>query len=277
MYQFTEDCYIGIPELDEEHRNLFKMLNEAVDSMKQPATDKAALAKSLLNHLKDYAVTHFTHEEAYMEENNDPELPRQRKEHAAFITKIDSYLSEDCTEETADQTMQELLTFLIRWLFHHILSSDMIIGKMPSKKTNTKEDNPDFLTFSKKYHTGIAFIDEEHKQLFDIIGEAYRLIEDQFLHDKYDKIMEILDKLKQYTEIHFQDEEAYMERIHYSGLDAQRRAHAAFVERLVEVTYTDLDKIDENQEEYLYELMDFLLVWLTNHILKMDFLIPSEK
>jgi len=277
MYEFTKDCLIGIPELDEEHRNLFKMLNETIDSMKEPTTDKAVLAKKLLDNLKDYATTHFTHEESYMETINDPELARQRREHAAFIHKIESYSLENCTADSAAQTMQELLNFLIRWLYRHILSSDMLIGKMLPKEAVTVENKEKFLTFSAKYHTGIAFIDKEHKKLFDIIGEAYHLIKDQYLYDKYDQIMEILDKLKQYTENHFHDEEAYMEKIHYSALDAQQRAHAAFVERLVEVTYIDLNEIDENQHEYLTDLMDFLLAWLTNHILKMDMLIPFEK
>lgn len=26
MYQFTEDCRIGIPEIDEEHKKLFQMV-----------------------------------------------------------------------------------------------------------------------------------------------------------------------------------------------------------------------------------------------------------
>ena len=38
-----------------------------------------------------------------------------------------------------------------------------------------------------------------------------------------------------------------------------------------------LEKIDENQEEYLHELLDFLLTWLSNHILKLDRQIPFDK
>ena len=68
-----------------------------------------------------------------------------------------------------------------------------------------------------------------------------------------------------------------MESIHYTGLEVQRKAHTVFVDRLVEVTYTDLNKIDENQEEYLHELLDFLLTWLSNHILKLDRQIPFDK
>ena len=38
----------------------------------------------------------------------------------------------------------------------------------------------------------------------------------------------------------------------------------------------NLDDMDDNQQEYLIELVDFLLMWLVNHILKMDKKIPSK-
>ena len=37
----------------------------------------------------------------------------------------------------------------------------------------------------------------------------------------------------------------------------------------------ELDKIDDHQQEYLLELIDFLAGWLVNHILKMDTKIGS--
>ena len=65
MYEFTEDCMIHIDNIDEEHRKLFQMLNEAFALVKE--TDNAAsIAKNLIDNLKDYAITHFAHEEDYM-------------------------------------------------------------------------------------------------------------------------------------------------------------------------------------------------------------------
>ena len=31
MYQFTEDCLIGIPEIDREHEKLFRLINEVFE------------------------------------------------------------------------------------------------------------------------------------------------------------------------------------------------------------------------------------------------------
>ena len=143
-----------------------------------------------------------------------------------------------------------------------------MIGKLGSGV----EKDP--FAFTEEYWTGIELIDDEHKKLFDIIRETNDIIHAQFLHDKYDEIMRILHELQEYTERHFKDEEDYMERIGYKRIEVQKRAHEAFVDKIKKI---DLREIDDNQEEYLEELIDYLLKWLSNHILKMDKKIPREE
>lgn len=259
MYQFTEDCLIGIQQIDEEHRMLFSLINEAAGLPAEACTPSTV--SLILFRLSDYAATHFDHEEAYMREHNDPELPLQQKEHAAFTDHIQSLANQPLTEENAPAMLNEILTYLIRWLYRHILSSDMMIGKLTPA---------DPFAFTAKYYTGIERIDEEHRHLFDIIRETNELIHNELLHDKYDEIVHLLDELREYTKYHFNDEEDYMEKIGYPELDAQVRAHTAFVDKLMNISLESMDEIDDNQQEYLMELIDFLAGWLVNHILKMD-------
>ena len=268
MYRFTEDCLTGIETIDEEHRRLFQLINESIELLKENGASKV-IVKNLLKELREYAGTHFAHEEAYMEQIKDLELPRQSKEHAQFAVKVDSYKIADLTEEESSQAAQELLSFMAKWLYRHILGSDAMIGKMTSERKAE-----DAFAFTDKYRTGITLIDEEHKRLFEIIRETNDLIKAELLHDKYDAIVQILRELKDYTIMHFEDEERYMEKIHYEGLELQRMAHTAFVDRLNEI---NLDDVDRAQKEYLDELLEFLLNWLTNHILKMDKQIPNER
>ena len=47
MYKFTDDCLIGIDEIDNEHRRLFQMINEAIDLSKENM-DVSAISKNLL-------------------------------------------------------------------------------------------------------------------------------------------------------------------------------------------------------------------------------------
>lgn len=263
MYEFTEDCLIHIDAIDDEHRRLFQMLNEAI-TLSQDAADVTPIANNLLASLKDYAATHFAHEEAYMESIHDPELSLQKAEHAAFTTKMNEFRLDTTSPETAKASLQGLLSYLVRWLYHHILSSDMMIGKTQTETT------ADPFAFTDAYKTGIELVDDEHCRLFEIIKETNDLIHEELLHDKYDEIVRLLTELKNYTEFHFHDEEVLMERIQYPGLAAQKRAHSAFVDKLVDIDLSDLDDIDNNQQTYLNDLVQFLLTWLVNHIMGMD-------
>lgn len=269
MYQFTDDCLIGITQIDEEHRALFGMLNEAFallgDSVNIPL-----IARNLIPKLREYAATHFAHEEAYMEEIHDPELPMQKREHAEFTAKINSL---NTGSEFSKEEMESLLTYLVRWLYRHILSSDMMIGKLPSREGMKEQESADPFAFTARFYTGIEMIDREHARLFDIIKEVAEVIDSQTLYDKYDEIIRLLTELKEYTEFHFKDEEEYMTSIAYPGLEGQKRAHAAFVDKLVNINLEELEDIDEHQDEYLTGLIDFLLGWLTEHILKVDKLV----
>jgi len=265
MYQFTDDCLIGIPEIDNEHAHLFELLNQTDTALHAEDADVAAITSRLLNELYEYAVTHFAHEEAYMLSIDDPELNRQSAEHEAFRDKVTSAMN---VGELNLETAQDLLTFLAKWLYRHILGSDILIGKFKKTETSTEA-----YVFSDEYLTGIGLIDDEHRQLFALVNEVHTLIHDEFIFDKYDEIMRILTELRNYTEMHFHDEEAYMEKIDYPELDAQRRAHNAFIEKLVDINFEELENLDNNQQEYLQDILDFLAKWLVNHILKMDKLI----
>ena len=264
QYQFTEECLIGIEQIDAEHRKLFSMVNEAMEVLERAEGEEQAVVELILN-LRNYAIVHFKHEEEHMEKNNDPELPKQKKEHEAFREKVNSLSLDGVMGESGRKTLEELLLFLARWLYRHILGSDIFIGK--------GEEKPSF-AFSSKYEVGVPSIDAEHRQLFALIEETDRVIHSELLHDKYDEIVSIIDGLRDYTLFHFKNEETYMESIHYDGLEAQKITHQAFIDKLNEM---DLFAVDDNQQESLEELIEFLLGWLVNHIMKMDKKISAEK
>lgn len=126
---------------------------------------------------------------------------------------------------------------------------------------------------TEEYLTGIELIDKEHARLFEIANEAYELLQNDFLYDKYDQLKAVFDELENYTKMHFADEEAYMESIDYDGIFIQRAQHKLFVKKLEELNETDFE---ENQDEKLMEVLNFLTDWLYNHILKMDKLIGDS-
>lgn len=117
------------------------------------------------------------------------------------------------------------------------------------------------------YYTGVKFVDDEHKKLFEIANTIYDLLIDEFIPDKYDYIMEVVTELKDYAKYHFKHEEEYMKGINYRKLLSHKVNHDDFIEKIEKF---DADIVDENQKESLLELLDFLTSWLVEHILKKD-------
>ena len=121
--------------------------------------------------------------------------------------------------------------------------------------------------FTKDYHTGIEFIDEEHAKLFEITNRAYELLTNQFVADKSDAIAAVLEELRDYTKYHFNHEEEYMKSIDYPKRFSQLHQHTQFINKLESY---NLKEIDANQQEGLLEILDFLALWLQGHIKGMD-------
>ena len=106
-------------------------------------------------------------------------------------------------------------------------------------------------TFTKDCLIGIEAIDKEHEQLFKMINDAAKMLNDGQV--SVPAVKNVVNHLKDYAAEHF--------------------AHESFVERLAEI---NMEEVDDSQHEYLCELIDFLLGWLKNHILKMDKKIPVK-
>ena len=134
-----------------------------------------------------------------------------------------------------------------------------------------KKSPADPFAFTDEFRTQIPLVDKEHETLFDLVRQTYELVHDEFRVDKFDDIIEIIEELRDYTIKHFADEERYMKSINYDGLAEQVAAHTAFVEKLNNI---DFDEIDRDQEDALDKLIKFLLNWLVQHILKVDKKMP---
>lgn len=123
-----------------------------------------------------------------------------------------------------------------------------------------------------EFKLGVPEIDEQHAKLFEIGDRAYDLLTNSLSDDKYDRIMEILDELRDYTVVHFQDEERYMQEVGHRKLLSHKVEHDEFIKKVGDV---DLKAVDQNQDEYIMEILNFLAKWLQEHILEKDMLIVS--
>ncbi|WP_160677821.1 bacteriohemerythrin [Clostridium sp. C8-1-8] len=126
------------------------------------------------------------------------------------------------------------------------------------------------ITWKDEYTVGVKLIDDQHRRLLEIADDVYQLTKNNFITDKYDKIVQVIEELKDYTVFHFKSEEEYMLSIGYKKFLSHKVEHDDFVNK---INSLDLKQIDESQQQYLLEILEFIVKWIDEHILQKDKLI----
>ncbi|XDD43110.1 bacteriohemerythrin [Leptospira sp. WS60.C2] len=127
-----------------------------------------------------------------------------------------------------------------------------------------------------KYETKISEIDSQHKKLFRLINEIESIFEDNkdHLSTKTKSLLQAVSELEDYTISHFLIEERVMELNLYPNLEAHKKQHDRFTDKILELkNRLTSDKLLENDKElnqFFTDLIRFLRLWLTNHILQED-------
>ena len=119
----------GIDIIDEQHRWLIDLINEAATVLVQPYATNHEAADRLLDQLTEYAVFHFQTEARLMADLGVDK--RHTEHHLASHADFAAHVGEmrERYERTGDVSGGELLTFLANWLIFHILSDDQVLGR----------------------------------------------------------------------------------------------------------------------------------------------------
>jgi hemerythrin len=114
----------------------------------------------------------------------------------------------------------------------------------------------------------ILWQDAQHQMLFEILDSLAEPGDD----------IQVLNRLRYYTETHFSLEEQYMERLDYPEREAHVRSHNRFRD--------EIDKLLAHGPEPDPQLRDlvatFLTQWLTRHVFGIDkdleaFILASDR
>lgn len=121
-----------------------------------------------------------------------------------------------------------------------------------------------FITWTENLSVANGAIDQDHKHLIGIINR---------LHDAIASgcgatiVGETLAELADYTGAHFAREEFLMDRFQYPEAAQHRREHAGLIDQLSVI----VDQFEKaGAVEVTGDTMDFLKVWMVNHIQKVD-------
>ena len=116
----------GIEAIDEQHKMLVDMLNEA--NLRMRSMVERAVVESIVRDLMSYALYHFeTEEELMLEQAYAKESPDDAATHAREHREFSQTVASVQQDLVAGKliTREALLGFLNNWLVNHILNTDM--------------------------------------------------------------------------------------------------------------------------------------------------------
>ena len=121
-FRWTEAYRVNIAVLDQQHQELFEIINE-LDHALQKSKGADAL-DSVLQQLADYASVHCAAEEALMMKHDFPGLGTHRIQHEMFRERLAAFLKDHKVGKPG--VAVELLLFLQSWLKQHVLKTDKL-------------------------------------------------------------------------------------------------------------------------------------------------------
>lgn len=136
LIEWNNGYSVGVAEMDEQHKQLVKLLNDLYAAM-QTQKSSEAIGK-VLNKLISYTEKHFSDEEEFMKKYSFPGLGSQMKEHTAFTDKVLKFKSDYDAGRTSMSV--SITSFLKDWLLNHISISDKKYGEYVN---NSNKPNPE--------------------------------------------------------------------------------------------------------------------------------------
>ena len=119
------------------------------------------------------------------------------------------------------------------------------------------------LAWSHANIVGVQAMDDQHGILMDTLNE----IRTQMLAGApRSSVTRLLERLVEFTGMHFACEESLLERHSYPGLQVHRAEH----QRLLAEIAQALERIQHGREGDLQPLLDFLHNWYVDHVEKQD-------
>lgn len=120
-----------------------------------------------------------------------------------------------------------------------------------------------FVEWSGELSVGIEEIDSQHQVLVDLLNQIHEAIQQR---QGAEITQVIVQKLYEYTRVHFAVEESLMRILHYPEYERHKKEHEELIAQLNELQA----KLGEGKASINFELAHFVKNWLTKHIMETD-------
>lgn len=128
--------------------------------------------------------------------------------------------------------------------------------------------------WKEEFNIGVDVIDKEHRKLFRIINKLFLFKDDETTRQW--ACRQGIKFFKTHALHHFADEEAYMDSIHYEGLEQHRRLHQGFRDNTLPALETELVQSDYSPDA-VEHFLGVCAGWLIGHTLSEDVAITGKQ
>jgi methyl-accepting chemotaxis protein/hemerythrin len=120
VFGWKKEYSVGIPEIDLQHRQLVAILQDLHGAMRK--AEAGAVLGSILDRLQRYTAKHFATEERLFAEHRYPEATKHKREHDAFLARLQSF--RQALDQGERLASTELLRFIEEWFADHLRTTD---------------------------------------------------------------------------------------------------------------------------------------------------------
>ena len=205
----------GIAEIDIDNQQLVGIINLLHDSMTNK--NNREIVNDAIKHLAQNFQDHCTIANKVLAGIQYPELTQQQESHKKFGRILTTFLKRLKKEEKI--SAMELIGFLRNWFEKHVLLEDQKIKKFIKQKNNVahiddlSKSHIQPIEWKDSYKFHIEKIDTQHKNIVELYNKLYHAVEIKLSSSV---ILKIIETLKNYSELHFKDEELLMQEYQYT-------------------------------------------------------------
>jgi len=127
---WTDVLDIGLPLIDDQHKELFAISNDLLDAIARKEGEAALV--DIFKRLREYTEYHFKEEEAYMRSLGYPNMEQHAKEHSKLIVNVNKLRKKIANGDDVSPEMGA--EFISNWIIDHIMHSDSKIGTYAKSK-----------------------------------------------------------------------------------------------------------------------------------------------
>ena len=128
--EWTQDMAVGIATIDDQHKELFKRINNLVTAIKQHRCKDEI--DGTIRFLEDYARFHFSEEEQRMREAGYGGLAEHQGHHAAYLGNIKELKEQASVPRVSGMSYEPSVTanqIVVDWIVDHIMKVDRKFGE----------------------------------------------------------------------------------------------------------------------------------------------------